>query len=575
MKFNAVHLIALLLVSLIVSCTSHVQLSDLILKNEKAVFSIYTYNEDGSPVATATGFFIDSKGIGITNYHVLEGAYRAKIKLDNGRKYDLKRVLSFNSNTDLAEFSISIPHDTLFSYLTLSDKLPLKGEEIFVIGNPEGLESSVSKGIVSSLREFGRKDTVIQITAPISHGSSGSPIMTMEGNVVGIASFDYIEGQNLNFGIEATKIDDLLKNSNKKTPSDLIEDGLIGNIKSIIEYHYDVLPDISEYNAKERYMLHKIYEESPPEGNLSSTYRTDYNENGDSIHRSYWNNLETQEINDEIRPGKNVYKLDSVNHLIEKKYYDYKKNLSRRTIYRYDSLGNLEMELFYDVTKYASLGEILSFARNHPAKNDLTDEQIEEKLKNPEKLKILWEALYQDDYNVPTPDEFLFYYYPSKRATTKDSIGILFSYCIFKYNDKGKVIQENKFDIEDSLISQKLFHYDDLGRLIETMQYECLEIIDFRKSSSSDMVFYYQLGSSLKSNRNVYGRREVYLFDSTGSLINNNGNMVEEVDFNEDGIISMLQRFKNFDSKGNWLSCIYYDEKNKPYSIVKREIEYY
>jgi serine protease Do len=80
----------------------------------------------------------------------------------------------------------------------MTHSVPLKGSDIFVIGNPEGLESTVSKGIVSAIREEANK--VIQISAPISPGSSGSPIMDMEGSVFAIATYQHTEGQNLNFG---------------------------------------------------------------------------------------------------------------------------------------------------------------------------------------------------------------------------------------------------------------------------------------------------------------------------------------------------------------------------------------
>ena len=82
--------------------------------------------------------------------------------------------------------------------------MPEVGEKIMVIGNPLGLESTVSDGIVSAKRKFPPFDTVIQITCPISPGSSGSPVMNMRGEVIGVASFQMVQGQNLNFAIPAS-----------------------------------------------------------------------------------------------------------------------------------------------------------------------------------------------------------------------------------------------------------------------------------------------------------------------------------------------------------------------------------
>lgn len=207
------------------------QLTELVAKKEKAIFAVYTYDEYGSPSGMGTGFFIDGKGTGITNFHVLDGASKAIIKLSDNSNYDITKILASNQEADLVRFSIDNPTNKSFSYLTLSQTVPLKGQKIFVIGNPEGLQSSVSEGIVSSIRELEGFGNIIQITAPISPGSSGSPIMTMEGNVVAVATFQFKEGQNLNFGIESDKIKDLLEKTNSKSISNLSNDLVIVNQK--------------------------------------------------------------------------------------------------------------------------------------------------------------------------------------------------------------------------------------------------------------------------------------------------------------------------------------------------------
>ncbi len=73
-------------------------------------------------------------------------------------------------------------------------------------GSPLGLEKTLSDGIVSAIREIPGFGKVIQITAPISPGSSGSPVLNMQGEVIGIVTFQIVEGQNLNFAIPSERI---------------------------------------------------------------------------------------------------------------------------------------------------------------------------------------------------------------------------------------------------------------------------------------------------------------------------------------------------------------------------------
>src|SRR5207248_11758035 len=83
------------------------------------------------------------------------------------------------------------------------------GESFVVIGNPYGLEGSVSNGIVSAVRQISGYGKIIQITASISPGSSGSPVVNMLGQVIGVATLQAAEGQNLNFAVPAERISQL------------------------------------------------------------------------------------------------------------------------------------------------------------------------------------------------------------------------------------------------------------------------------------------------------------------------------------------------------------------------------
>lgn len=185
---------------------SFAQLTSLVAKNEKSIFTIYTFDKEGNPDGIGTGFFIDYKGLGITNYHVLSDAYSAVIKLQDNSVYEIDKLLKTGENIDLITFNIINPENRIFDYLSFEKNAPIKGSSIFVIGSPHGLEGTVSEGIVSSSRENDKFGKVIQITAPISAGSSGSPVMNMNGNVIGIATY-IRDGNELNFATSAQSID--------------------------------------------------------------------------------------------------------------------------------------------------------------------------------------------------------------------------------------------------------------------------------------------------------------------------------------------------------------------------------
>jgi hypothetical protein len=176
-------------------------LSQAIKKVIPSVFLIKTFDSQHKELAIGTGFFIDSLGTGITNYHVLEGASAATITLQDGAEFPIQYINGQDEQRDLIRFRVKSSSSAKgLAYLKLSNKKPQLGEDVFTIGNPEGLSFSVSDGIVSSVRED-EIGTVIQTTAPISPGSSGSPLLNLKGEVIGVISFYYQDGQNLNFAI--------------------------------------------------------------------------------------------------------------------------------------------------------------------------------------------------------------------------------------------------------------------------------------------------------------------------------------------------------------------------------------
>ena len=196
--------VALFFLAVLLFCNTrtNAQLPSLVAKNEKAIFIIESYNEYGACTSSGTGFFVDKNGTGITALHVLEGAKFAYATTYQGEVFRIEKINAVCEDCDMASFQVVSTGKT-FPFISTSIALPAKGSELFIIGNPEGYKNSVTTGILSGTKE--EKGTkIIQTTAPISAGSSGSPLMNMKGQAIGVVSYSNDLGQNLNFAYSLT-----------------------------------------------------------------------------------------------------------------------------------------------------------------------------------------------------------------------------------------------------------------------------------------------------------------------------------------------------------------------------------
>jgi S1-C subfamily serine protease len=173
-----------------------------------AIVTIIALKND-KPITTGTGFLVSPDGMIVTNYHVIEAGNVAIVKFPDGTILPVDGVLAADKVRDLAVIKVG---GKTFRTLPLgnSDRIQV-GEDVVAIGNPLGLELTVSNGIISGLRDL-KNGKFLQTTAPISPGSSGGPLFNMFGVVVGINSMYLEGGENLNFAIPVNDAKHLLKN---------------------------------------------------------------------------------------------------------------------------------------------------------------------------------------------------------------------------------------------------------------------------------------------------------------------------------------------------------------------------
>ena len=196
-------------------------------------------DSNGQPLGIGSGFFVKENEI-VTNFHVVEGAHKGSAKLfGQNERYTIEEYTALDVDNDLIILKIKDPDENMVGKPALSlgnsDNLHI-GETIYAVGNPEGLEGTISDGIISGIRNQnpsqGIPDSRIQITAPISPGSSGGAVLNAKGEVIGVSvsglpslkpismqnpdEEQYINvAQNLNFAIPSNRLKILLQQRNQ------------------------------------------------------------------------------------------------------------------------------------------------------------------------------------------------------------------------------------------------------------------------------------------------------------------------------------------------------------------------
>lgn len=174
---------------------SKLSATEIFKRYNSAVFMVFT--TDGYNAYQGSGFFIDDKGLAVSNYHVFKGTGIGAegIKLVGSNDiYKVSEVIHCSDTEDFILFRVSCNHT---NYIPIAGRKPDIGEKVFAIGSPRGLENTFSSGEVSQWRE----KNLMQINALIDHGSSGGALINEYGEAVGITSGTFYDGSqaNLNY----------------------------------------------------------------------------------------------------------------------------------------------------------------------------------------------------------------------------------------------------------------------------------------------------------------------------------------------------------------------------------------
>lgn len=169
--------------------------SEIFERFSSAVFKIHT--STGYQGFQGSGFFISSDGVAVSNYHVFEGTTVGyeDIILSDGRMYKVTKVYHKSEPDDFIIFKVGISGTV--NHIKIASAIPKIGEKIYTIGSPRGLDNTFSSGEISQIRDNG---DILQISAPIDHGSSGGVLLNSRGEAVGITSGGIDDsGANLNY----------------------------------------------------------------------------------------------------------------------------------------------------------------------------------------------------------------------------------------------------------------------------------------------------------------------------------------------------------------------------------------
>ncbi len=198
--------------------TGTLTLPDLVEQTDPSVVRINVKSPRGDSLGS--GFVVSSTGTVVTNYHVIEGGQTVTAQFEDGRTCGVLGFKLFDEKRDIAIIQLEAA-GAPFLPMRLATSLPRKGVEVAAFGAPLGLSFTATKGTISNIRagtELGMAGAqYIQTDTPISPGNSGGPLVSMEGEVIGMNTFQMAKGQNLNFAVSVDDIREVLAASERNS----------------------------------------------------------------------------------------------------------------------------------------------------------------------------------------------------------------------------------------------------------------------------------------------------------------------------------------------------------------------
>lgn len=195
----------LLIVAIIFPVISFADADRIFKENNRGVVVIVTYEQKGKPISQGSGFIVREDGAIVTNYHVISNAGNIEIKIGD-KVLEVEGLLHVDKENDLVILKAKGKNLPVVKIGDIGKTNV--GEKVYVISGPQGLENTISDGILSGIRGIDTKRKILQITAPVSEGSSGGPVFNKNSEVIGIATFLIKEAQNLNFAMPLNLIKD-------------------------------------------------------------------------------------------------------------------------------------------------------------------------------------------------------------------------------------------------------------------------------------------------------------------------------------------------------------------------------
>jgi len=157
---------------------------------------------DGS-VSQGSGFLALGENLAVTAWHVVKGARRVTVRFADKEEFEATGIVDKDESRDLALLRVRVAGRPI---LMIAPTPPAVGSRVYAIGSPRGLEFSISDGLVSQIRQGDSGTKFVQFSAPASPGSSGGPLVNIDGQIVGVVDAQFTDGQNLNLAVSSTYV---------------------------------------------------------------------------------------------------------------------------------------------------------------------------------------------------------------------------------------------------------------------------------------------------------------------------------------------------------------------------------